>query len=342
MGRIGSLEALRGIFAMMIFLHHLGLFGAGGDAGVSFFIVLSGFVLSAGYGDRLRSGGLKPGEFLRRRLRRFWPLHVTGFVAALVAGGMALTAATPLIWGANLLMIQSWIPLERFYFSCDAPSWCLSDLVFCYAMFPFLCRRMREMSLRCRMLVATGLLMLYFTAVNVVPESLRVGLIYISPLFRLADFLLGMALWEMFNAVCGRVTAVGPRMVVLTAAESVAVALFVGAVAVSRDVAEKYVLASYWWLPVAVVIGLFALTERCGSGLIGRVLRFRLFLKFGSLSFAFYMLHVPVITAWRRICGHFSIDPLSWGPLPEVLLLGAVIIALSYAVDRLLSLISRP
>ncbi len=40
-----SLQALRGIFAIFIFLNHAAGFDAGGDVGVAFFFILSGFVL---------------------------------------------------------------------------------------------------------------------------------------------------------------------------------------------------------------------------------------------------------------------------------------------------------
>ena len=44
-----NLQALRFIFAFCIYLHHLDLFETGGDLGVSFFLILSGFSLMYGY-----------------------------------------------------------------------------------------------------------------------------------------------------------------------------------------------------------------------------------------------------------------------------------------------------
>lgn len=51
---IDALQSLRGIFAVFIFFHHLDVFPAGGDVGVVFFLMLSGFVMTYGYGG---SGG---------------------------------------------------------------------------------------------------------------------------------------------------------------------------------------------------------------------------------------------------------------------------------------------
>lgn len=49
---IDALQSLRGIFAVFIFFHHLDVFPAGGDVGVVFFLMLSGFVMTYGYGAR--------------------------------------------------------------------------------------------------------------------------------------------------------------------------------------------------------------------------------------------------------------------------------------------------
>lgn len=54
---IHSLQALRVLFAFCIFVHHLGCFEAGGSCGVSFFFLLGGFALSAGYADKVSAAG---------------------------------------------------------------------------------------------------------------------------------------------------------------------------------------------------------------------------------------------------------------------------------------------
>ena len=48
----------RYIFAVFIFFHHLDVFPAGGDVGVVFFLMLSGFVMTYGYGARVLEEGL--------------------------------------------------------------------------------------------------------------------------------------------------------------------------------------------------------------------------------------------------------------------------------------------
>ena len=87
---IETLQALRFIFVLMIFMSHftyqgICAFDAGGDCGVSFFFILSGFVLSLGYGSRIREGTFSYGRFMQRRLWKIYPLHFA--VSAVLFGG---------------------------------------------------------------------------------------------------------------------------------------------------------------------------------------------------------------------------------------------------------------
>lgn len=69
---IATLQSMRFVFCMQIFICHyfsnLGFHGFdyGGDAGVSFFFILSGFVLSIGCGTRVEEGTFHYVQFLRK------------------------------------------------------------------------------------------------------------------------------------------------------------------------------------------------------------------------------------------------------------------------------------
>ena len=135
---IASLQSWRFIFALMIFLHHFpvngkGLFEAGGSCGVSFFLILSGFVMAAGYGDKVLSPSFSFGNYMIKRGARIYPLHLLCFLVALVLAYKNIDGFYLLKLLPNLLLLQSWIPIQGIYFSGNAVSWCLSDLVFFYA-----------------------------------------------------------------------------------------------------------------------------------------------------------------------------------------------------------------
>jgi peptidoglycan/LPS O-acetylase OafA/YrhL len=95
------LDSWRGIAALMVALFHLDVYSAiysldfvrNGYLLVDFFFVLSGFVITHSYADRL--GTLEDlGTFAIRRFGRLWPLHVVVLLAFVLAeGAKAVMAA---------------------------------------------------------------------------------------------------------------------------------------------------------------------------------------------------------------------------------------------------------
>lgn len=89
-GYYRAADSLKGLFILMIALHNTlaitPLFSNipgtafiirfGGLLGNSMFYILSGFLLSGGYRDRIQSHGISFPEYLRRRLRRLYPMHL--------------------------------------------------------------------------------------------------------------------------------------------------------------------------------------------------------------------------------------------------------------------------
>lgn len=302
-----SLQSLRGIFAIFIFFHHLNLFQAGGDSGVCFFIVLSGFVMSTGYAVKLTDRQVSYKYFLCKRLKRLFPYHIIGFILALLLMTPFYGSQTPLIWGANIMMLQSWIPLPAYYFSCDSPSWCLSDLMFCYAVFPFFIKSINKLSYKHCLLFLLVILSAYFSYINLLPQSLWTPLIYINPLFRLYDFILGILLWRFMNSAtiknCSAFIT-NLNYYVKSLIETVVILIFCTWIILYYSVSEKYGLASYWWGPTLLIIICFASFDNNG-GCWTKFFKSKILVWFGSLSFAFYMAHVPIIKGYNRFFQHF-------------------------------------
>src|ERR1700759_2092821 len=88
-----TLDGLRGLAALAVAVRHAPFLWEIGTPtvifyesylAVDFFFVLSGFVLSFAYGNRIQNG-MKFQEFLRVRLIRLFPLYALAFVISLVA-----------------------------------------------------------------------------------------------------------------------------------------------------------------------------------------------------------------------------------------------------------------
>ncbi len=333
-----SLQSLRGIFAIFIFLHHLNLFEAGGDAGVCFFLVLSGFVMSVGYWDKIRSRKIEYRNFFEKRLLRLYPYHIIGFIIALVLLRPSYGGSTLFVYISNLLMLQSWIPDPKFFFSCDSPSWCLSDFMFCYAMFPFIVRLVENKITHHKRLLGIGiaLLIAYFIIINLIPINFQLAFIYINPLFRLLDFCIGMLLWWISFSVVSPISAqmnLNINSKVVNIFELLPILLFIALVSLYQYVPEIYGLASFWWIPVVFLILTFSLTNE-RKGIISRILSSRPLVWFGEMSFAFYMLHVPLIGGYRILANHLSDLPI-YNSLWGIVIIFIITIVLSAAVTEI-------
>src|SRR4051812_27059916 len=214
--KLNPLTSLRFLAAGMIVIHHLrGAFGIPHDFcepfaldnGVSFFFVLSGFILTYVYSARPR---LEKRRFLLARLARLWPAHVGAFgVMALLAWDGVRNQFTVWKFLANLALVHAWIPLREYNFSFVGPSWSISTEFGFYLCFLWLVRNWDRTWWWKLALTATCAGLKIFLG-NLLPgkipglaaEDLRRSLVYIHPLARLFEFSVGMAaaaLWRRYS-----------------------------------------------------------------------------------------------------------------------------------------------
>ncbi|MDH6137351.1 peptidoglycan/LPS O-acetylase OafA/YrhL [Kitasatospora sp. MAA4] len=324
-----SLTGLRWTAALLVFLFHVNLvqyFGgragslvnwafSAGDTGVSFFFMLSGFVLA--WSSPGRTGIAK---FWRRRLARVYPLHV---VTALLALAMAFTFAPmtkPLHTqlAANLLMVQSWFPDFGFYQSVNPVSWSLACEAFFYFLFPVLLWCLRRVGWRGNLIVAA----LSTATVLVMPMLIHhlslstdfTWTIYYFPLLRLPEFVLGIALAEVVRAGRWR----GPGL-------AVSLILAVFGYFLTSQVDYGYQFTACTVIGFAALIAAAATADLRGEP---SPWRGRLMVKLGEISFAFYMIHLLVMRTGEYA---FRSHPKEHWPMGLAVTAAAFAIALSLA-----------
>lgn len=320
---INSLQSLRGIFAILIFLSHYAIgpdghrvFYAGGTMGVEFFIVLSGFVMCAGYEKKVDSHSISYRDFMTRRLIRIYPLHLF----CLATWMLCTSTFKPLhadIVVPNLLLLQSWFPDHKVFYGCNTPSWSLSVFLFLYAVFPLLSRfYASSKSLFTR--IFTLWWIAFFIFIIVLPDDLdgdyTLWFTRIAPPVRLLDFVIGIMLWHLYvrlrdASFARRLQSMSP--LVKTLLEILPLVLYVVASFAFEGLTNKWRSTALWWLPTISCVMVYALMDRKGgalSWLFGR----RWLVAFGNASFCFYLMHVPVISVVARGIRHFGYDPDAW------------------------------
>ena len=274
---IGTLQSLRFIFVMMIFMSHFDYrdirgFDAGGDCGVAFFFILSGFVCSLGYGQRIRESAFRYSDFILKRLKKLYPLHLLCLLFFLLMSQTALDMKVL----TNALLLQSWVPDPEWYFSCNKVSWFLSSLLFCYAVFPFVYRHLSR-SLTLVVLLA------YAAVCWLIPYDQVNAVLYVFPLVRFMDFYLGMLLCRFYERK--------PGMEACSWMEVLLIVLLFLALAIYPFMDAKLRNAPLFWLVLLPLILVFAQE----NGLVSRLLKSRPMQFLGSLTMPLFLTHQMLI-----------------------------------------------
>jgi peptidoglycan/LPS O-acetylase OafA/YrhL len=322
-GQLDALTGLRFIAALLVFTHHIGnkfglphFRGCLGAAAVSFFFVLSGFILTYVYHGRLNRGNVR--RFYFTRWARIWPLHfVSLLLVLLVAGRWSLInfGEHPFKLLLNGALLQSWIPSGDYIFSFNGVSWSISTELFFYAAFPlFLLGGHRKFWFK-----YIGLLLFTVAALYCL-QGLSDGsswaskmefvrIVQANPLLRLPEFCTGMAVGFVFlnRRVDVRRSSWWMDSVVESIALSLLVAYPIAFVVFHPDVIVTRAgwggaVPGYWVrfgggaLLFAAAIYVFA-TRR---GIWSNLLSSRTMVFLGEISFAFYMTHMIVIQMMNR------------------------------------------
>ena len=150
--RLDALTGLRCFAAINIVLFHFSnpnWFGPlapvvnAGYASVSFFILLSGFVLGYNYNAKARAGELSNVRFYEARFTRLYPIYLLSLILAfkMIPRGVG----TPIRMGCSgpamvlsPLLLQGWIPEIATFL--NTPAWTMSAESFYYVLFPWMAR----------------------------------------------------------------------------------------------------------------------------------------------------------------------------------------------------------
>ncbi|MFE5921780.1 acyltransferase family protein [Streptomyces sp. NPDC056468] len=314
-GTLPSLTGLRWIAALLVFgLHFTALqlgtevgsrepsgvdrgfhsvFGTG-FIGVSFFFVLSGFVLT------WSTPTDRPARlFWRHRFAKIFPVYVAGSVLAVL-----LTFLSAQIWPswrtvlAHTFLVQSWIPDQSYIFGLNPVMWSLSCEAFFYLCFPALLVTMVRATNRTLHITAVVCVALTFLGPTladrafalrapepppVVPlegydSQFMLWFTEVFPLMRLTEFVIGMIVALLVR----RGTWRGPNL-------QVALGICVVGFLLNRELPPPLQRAAGMLVPFALLIAALAQADRAGRWTPFRGPRM-VFL--GKISFCFYAVHM--------------------------------------------------
>lgn len=302
LGRLQGVQALRGLAITLIFISHcnylkndLGgtLLNFAGAAGVSIFFILSGFlVMRSRLAKSDRKVGLLSG--VKRRLGKIYPLHIATLCAAvplaLLGGAGVLSLGVKAI--AQVLLIQSWIPLPSVYYSLNTPAWYLSTYVFLIVAAPFLAqvvlRFAHSANFKKSLIMVLVGVFVFEGALASLPLSVEQGrwFVYICPVVRMLDFAAGMVLF-----LVTRERSVARNSLFFWVGSILLV--FGVAITVIFPMPKLTYFTALWYAPALLLVA--ATGGALGEARMPAILRSELLVWMGNISMQLFLTHWLVI-----------------------------------------------
>lgn len=271
---INTLTSLRLFFALMVFGAHCYVvdstfsthFYKEGFVGVSFFFILSGFIIAYNYQQKLVERKVSKRQFWVARIARIYPLHIATLLGVAVIGNLL----NPMGWGEGLkhfipalFLLHPFVPRMDYFFYFDSPSWSLGCEQLFYFLFPFLALLFaKKQKLIGALLVCAVVVPVLMSMTD---EANIRGYWYVNPLARFPDFLVGMLLYRVYEWCRSK------KLSFFTASllEVGAVCIFLLFYMISADLVPKvYRYSCYYWMPISLVLLIFSLQK----GFLSRIL----------------------------------------------------------------------
>ena len=367
--QLPALTSLRFIAALaVVVLHYRDLLGplpdgllramVGGQFGVTFFFVLSGFILTYRYRDWFACGVTPTGyrHFQRFRLARIYPVYVLGLLLdtpwhlleRAQAGQLAAEAPTfAASWLLNLAGLQAWVPAVPYAMFWNTPAWSVAAEFFFYATFPWVCHLLAQRcsspsrlaaALLATVLAGTLLYMAVIYTMNyvwqVAPQTQYLVTVY-NPLLRYSEFLAGCLAGLGFLLMRAGGAAGGPGTWLLQTerGRNIVVGLCLLAIA-ARIATPAYTGPSslLWLLDSSVKYSAFILPF---VGLIVAVASGRTWLSpllerpwmvlLGEASYSLYIIHWSLVTVFQlKLLGGWGTPTVHAAGLVATVLLSVV------------------
>jgi peptidoglycan/LPS O-acetylase OafA/YrhL len=342
--RLPALSGLRIFAAMNLVFFHFGNpkdFGwlapvvDNGFTSVSFFLLLSGFILAYNYADRAARGEMRVGEFWLARFSRLYPVYLFSLIVSLsmlVAEFHARTTSAFFMGIAlTLVLLQGWSPtLATFW---NTPAWTMSTEAFFYLLFPLVIRwkRPRKLPWLCALLLCFWCLGMLCPALYTwlhpdgdlhpgrYTDGWWIRALKFTPPPHLPSFLFGVVLADLNERF-----SMASRWRLLLG--------FAGITSVYFVLAQGEKLP-YVFLHDGLLMPLFGLTilGLAGENILSRIFGFLPFVLLGEASYCLYLLHFNLWTlihdsGFLQKTGLINLDP--W--LSYLLLLVAAVLTMKF------------
>ena len=306
--RIEQLTFTRFIAAISIVIYHYGKntfpfnqsFLPGifeqANVGVSYFFILSGFVMVIAYS---KYSYIHFKDYIKRRLARIYPVYL---LASLILLPYLFIANHNILFTdilLNLSMLQSWFPSKALSF--NVPAWSLSVEMFFYTSFPLLINKiyagktLKSIFLIVLSVFVVSQLIFHFLIFSNYYQgypSFSHSLSFYFPLLHINEFLIGnlAGFWFIHKK---QIRSNNLLLLVLFA-------LLLVLLVADLPVNFHNGLLAILFVPIIVLLS-------SNKSLITRVFKNKIFVFLGEISYGIYILQFPVFSWCKSVLKHFEI-----------------------------------
>lgn len=305
--RLDSLTSLRAFAALGVFFSHMGFIQYSsnpiisssfkyfnlGYAGVTFFFILSGFILTYSFTRSLESGGAKFSDFIMHRIFRIYPVHLLCLVAFVVVSLHYDSGYTVDLQKLikNALLLQSFSVAKADYFSFNAVSWSISVEMFFYVCFCFLFFAQKRTIVLFTIVVIS--VSMYLNKNNALQNDISHWFYYINPFMRLPDFMIGMLMCKLYFGFKKTPSKDFLSIAEITSVMFVCLSFYIAANGGDLGGLKWDVI----FIPsMASAVFIFAFN----GGVLSKILSNKFLVFCGDASFAFYLIHAIVINVIHK------------------------------------------
>jgi len=327
---LSTIQVLRALAFFGIFLWHTERIGIRGTGyfGVCVFFVLSGFLIAIKRFDCSEEYQFNVGKsavMACKRISKLYPLHILMILMTVPFELMREDCSAFLFISRllpNALLVQSLIPNDTYYWSFNWASWFLSTYFVIMLVSPFIERWVKKQknvkatAIIVYIIQSLCAIILYYRWVALFPKNspLFYWFIYISPIYRVCEYTIGMCLGLNYcknHHIGVKNTDVGNSIWKSTIYEIVVI-IFAGLIIASAQ--KDFVNSAVWFSrtelyipPSCALIWVFAE----GKGKLSKLLTKKVLIRLGDLSGYGFLIHQVVIRYFDKIVKYTGLS-ITW------------------------------
>lgn len=353
---IRSLQSLRAISFISIFLTHAFNMKGFTPLALSIFFVLSGFLFGVKENniDKEKVTFKYSFKYAVNKIKKLYPLHFVTMIADIILyclmfhyNGLTIRKLMIFLFQiiTNIFLVQSWVPVGNTIVSLNGVAWFLSVLFFLYISFPAIDKVLKNQTRRQRVILCFLLPFFELIIINVyvlifgkTSESFG-WFMYRNAFIRLFDIIMGYSFGKMYCD--GSLLNISSNLATIIEVALTFINIFLSEYYGSLSLPWKGIIsgerAVYYVILSSLWIYMFAINK----GLITRLLSNKLFIWIGDLSSFAFLIHYPVIQYTNFF---FSILPYQFSLIMKNSIMAIdfiITIALSYLWRKMIFKIRR-